>query len=51
MSKNIFFHWTNGDAYVGDWRDGVPHGHGEFVHGTQGLQNYTFYDFLILFIL
>lgn len=24
---------TNGDIYTGDWRDGVPQGHGEFDYG------------------
>ena len=28
-------HWTNGDMYTGDWREGVPHGHGEFVFGGE----------------
>ena len=32
------FHWTNGDIYIGDWRDGVPHGHGEFQYGVEGLK-------------
>ena len=31
----MFRHWTNGDGYTGDWRAGVPHGHGEFRHGGQ----------------
>ena len=31
--KYVFSHWTNGDVYTGDWRDGVPQGHGQFVYG------------------
>ena len=23
----------NNDSYLGDWRDGVPQGHGEFTFG------------------
>ena len=30
-----FFPWTNGDVYTGDWRDGVPQGHGEFDYGGE----------------
>ena len=33
--KVIIFHWINGDKYIGDWRDGVPHGHGEFNYGSE----------------
>ena len=40
-TKRIFFHWINGDVYIGDWRDGVPHGHGEFNYGSPG-NNYFF---------
>ena len=28
--------WANGDIYVGDWRQGRPHGHGEFKHDARG---------------
>ena len=38
-SKFHSFHWTNGDIYIGDWRDGVPHGHGEFQYGVEGPLN------------
>ena len=31
----IPFHGTNGDVYTGDWRDGVPQGHGEFDYGSE----------------
>ena len=41
-AKSICFHWTNGDSYIGDWRDGVPHGHGEFTYGTEGDKMYFF---------
>ena len=26
------FRWSNGETFVGDWKQGVPHGQGEFQH-------------------
>ena len=28
----------NGDIYVGDWKQGVPHGHGEMTISANGEQ-------------
>ena len=30
---NFLVFRINGDVYTGDWRDGVPHGYGEFIYG------------------
>lgn len=29
----LIFSWANGDEYTGDWKEGVPNGHGEFLYG------------------